>query len=153
MLIRRCKRGVSYLTNKPSGNDRNGTGFAVTGDPPPRNTCGEGHGPGWRTNLAAGAGHTVVGLKLGRIRPVSHGTDRYGYIRLALIFVRLHVLIVFSKSSKTRSHEADSKSQSVSGFGITKFALGNSLLIDGKRLGSANESPLSRLSWAMGKRG
>jgi hypothetical protein len=95
----------------------------------------------------------VVGLKLGRIRPVSHGTDRYGYIRLALIFVRLHVLIVFSKSSKTRSHEADSKSQSVSGFGITKFALGNSLLIDGKRLGSANESPLSRLSWAMGKRG
>lgn len=58
---------------------------------------------------------------------------------------RLGVILLFLFVSK-QPQVVCSKSQSVSGFGIMKFAPENSLLIDGNRLGSASESPLIRLS-------
>ena len=57
---------------------------------------------------------------------------------------QLGVILVFLFASD-RPQVVCSKSQSVSGFGIMKFAPENSL-IDGSRLGSASESPLIRLS-------
>jgi hypothetical protein len=96
--------------------------------------------PGSHSKSGTSSRHGNSGLSVRCIHLADHGLDTASCNNS-----RLGVILVFLFLSE-QPQVVCSKSQSVSGFGIMKFAPENSLLIDGSRLGSASESPLIRLS-------